>query len=196
MASLILEEITRVIKSPLFYSSSEQRHAIDNMHTCRTAARGGRIVQCTKCSTRTVIFNPCNTRGCPVCSGRNKILWQKKVNKKLLPVSHYHLVFSIPEAFTLTWLRNKKTVAEILFKSASKVIGELRSKTGLLCGSALDFQSHGRGMCYKPHIHCILSDGGVNKDGKWERLGTLQYTEMADRFRQITYKELLSCCVR
>lgn len=124
------------------------------MHTCRTAVRGGRIVQCPKCYTRTIIYNPCNTRGCPICSSRNKVLWQKKVSKKLLPVSHYHLVFSIPSAFTTTWLRNKKRVAEILFKSVSKVIAELRASTGLLCGSALDFQSHGRGMSYKPHIHC------------------------------------------
>jgi len=189
--SLILEEITKVINSPLFFASHEQKHAIENMHTCRTAARGGRITQCPKCSTRTVIYNPCNNRGCPVCSARNKILWQKKLNKKLLPVSHYHLTFSIPQAFTTTWLRNKKTVAEILFKSASKVIAELRKETGLLCGSALAFQSHGKGMCYKPHIHCILSDGGINKEGKWEKLGAIRPTEMTNRFRQIAYQELL-----
>jgi len=189
--SLILEEITKVINSPLFFASYDQRHAIENMHTCRTAARGGRITQCPKCYTRTVIYNPCNTRGCPICSARNKILWQKKLSKKLLPVSHYHLVFSIPHAFTPTWLRNKKKVAEILFKSAGKVIAELRIQTGLLCGSALDFQSHGKGMCYKPHIHCILSDGGINKEGKWEKLGTLRYTKMANRFRELAYKELL-----
>ena len=191
MKSPILEEITKVINSPLFFTSYEQKHAIDNMHTCRTAARGGRITECPKCSTRTVIYNPCNTRGCPICSARNKILWQKKLNKKLLPVSHYHLTFSMPQAFTTTWLRNKKAVAEILFKSASKVIAELRNETGLLCGSALDFQTHGKGMCYKPHIHCILSDGGINKDGKWEKLGTIRPTEMTNRFRQLAYQELL-----
>jgi len=189
--SLILEEITKVINSPLFFTSYEQKHAIENMHTCRTAVRGGRIVQCPKCYTRSVIYNPCNNRGCPICSGRNKILWQKKLNKKLLPVSHHHLIFSMPQAFTLTWLRYKKKVSEILFKSASKVIAELRNETGLLCGSALDFQSHGKGMCYKPHIHCMLSDGGINKDGKWEKLGTLRHTEMARRFRQLAYQELL-----
>lgn len=191
MKSLILAEITKVMNGPLFFASTEQKKAVENMHTCRTAVRGGRIVQCPKCYTRTIIYNPCNTRGCPICSSRNKVLWQKKVSKKLLPVSHYHLVFSIPSAFTTTWLRNKKRVAEILFKSVSKVIAELRATTGLLCGSALDFQSHGRGMSYKPHIHCILSDGGINKNGQWERLGTLRYTEMAHRFHEIAYQELL-----
>lgn len=188
---LILSEITKVINSPNFFVSKDQRRAIENMHTCRTAARGGRVVQCPKCYTRIAIYNPCNTRGCPVCSSRNKVLWKRKVQKKLLPDSHYHLIFCIPQAYTLTWLRNKTKVANSLFKSVSKVIAELRTETGLLLGSVLAFHSHGRGMCYKPHVHCILSAGGINKKGVWERLSTLKYTEMTRRFQQLMFEELL-----
>jgi hypothetical protein len=187
----ILTEIKKVINSPNFFVSKDQRRAIENMHACRTAALGGRVVQCPKCYTRMAIYNPCNTRGCPVCSSRNKVLWKRRVQKKLLPDSHYHLIFCIPQAYTLTWLRNKKKVSNLLFKSASKVIGELRNETGLLLGSVLVFQSHGRGMCYKPHIHCILSAGGINIDGIWEKIGTLKYTEMARRFQQLAYEELV-----
>ncbi|WP_408034000.1 transposase zinc-binding domain-containing protein [Teretinema zuelzerae] len=56
------------MNSPLFFASTEQRKAVENMHTCRTAARGGRIVQCPNCYTRTVVYNPCNTRLCNLFS--------------------------------------------------------------------------------------------------------------------------------
>lgn len=186
----ILEEINSVAKSSLIFLSSDQSHALDRMHTCRTIECGGRIVQCPKCSTRTVVYNPCNQRGCPICSKRNQILWKQKVDKKLLPVSHYHLVFSIPRAYNLTWLRNKRAVINVLFKSVSKVIGNIRNDKDLLVGSILVFQSHGRGMCYKPHIHCILSAGGLSGDNTWKEIGSLPYKQMEEEFRCLVYKEL------
>lgn len=186
----ILEEINSVVKSSLLFISAEQSHALERMHTCRTVECGGRIVQCPNCYTRTVVFNPCNQRGCPICSKRNQILWKQKVEKKLLPVSHYHLVFSIPRAYTLTWLRNKRAVINVLFKSVSRVIGNIRNDKGLLAGSILVFQSHGRGMCYKPHIHCILSAGGIGEDKTWKEIGSLPYKQMQEEFRCLAYKEL------
>lgn len=191
MISPILREITNMMNTPLFFASTEQRRAVENMQTCRTAARGGRIVECTHCDNREIIYNPCNVRGCPSCSGRNKILWQNKLKSKLLPVSHYHLTFSIPYAFTTTWLRQKKTVTTVLFKSINKVFAGLKSETQLLFGYALTFQSHGRGMSYKPHVHCILSDGGINKEGKWEKFHQIVYSRLIERFKEITYQELL-----
>ncbi len=189
----ILQEIESVAKNSLLFVSSDNSHAIERMHKCRTIECGGRIAQCPKCSTRTVIYNPCNQRGCPICSKRNQILWRQRVEKKLLPVSHYHLVFSIPKAYTITWLRNKRAVIDVLFKCASKVIANVRSDKDLLAGSVLVFQSHGRGMCYKPHIHCILSAGGVTEDNKWKEIGSLPYKGMEEEFHRLVYKELSKC---
>jgi len=186
----LLKEINSIVRLPLFFISQEQRHALDNMHTCRTLERGGRILECPNCATRSVVYNPCNNRGCPECYRRNQILWNEKVLNKLVKTSHYHLVFSIPSAYVITWLRNKNRVMNCMFKCVSKVIVEMNNEFGLLMGCVLSFQSHGKGMCYKPHMHCILSAGGVNDKNEWIEIGTIKYTKIEDRFHYLMYREL------
>ena len=51
-------------------------------------------------------------------------------------------------------------------------------------GSILVFQSHGRGMSYKPHIHCLLTNGGMNKDGDWNNIGPLPLAQMTKTFQK------------
>jgi hypothetical protein len=186
----ILKEIDSIAHSPLFFMSYEQSRALERMHTCRTMDCGGRLLKCPNCATRAIVYNPCNQRGCPECAKRNQMLWKQKVEQKLLPVSHYHLVFSIPRAYTDTWLRNKRAVIQALFKSVSSVLAQTISEQNVLAGSVLVFQSHGKGMCYKPHMHCILSAGGLTDNKVWQEIGSLPYNIMAEQFSTLMSKEL------
>ncbi len=176
--------------SPDFTLSAEAEYALSNMRTCRTSERGGQIVCCPDCGTAIIRYNPCNKRGCPTCYKKNQLLWKNKRQKKLLPVSHYHLVFSIPQAFVSTWLQHKRTVSEALLKSVGQEISELGKEYGLLLGCVLAFQSHGKGMCYKPHVHCALTAGGMDSNKKWIETGSLEYTKLEQKIRETFYAKL------
>lgn len=153
--------------------SNDMVLALEGMKKCRTVKNGGRILFCPHCKAHIVLYNPCNKRGCPVCATKNHLAWQNKTLKRILPTTHYHLTFSIPEYYTPLWLKNKKIVADCLFKAVSTAIDELGKAAGLLIGSILVFQSHARGMAYKPHIHCVLSAGGLDKTDTWQNLQNL-----------------------
>ena len=173
-----------------FPLSSDHELALSNMQTCRTSERGGQILCCPDCGSTMIWYNPCNNRGCPICYRKNQIKWSKKRQKKLLPVSHYHLVFSIPQPFVITWLSHKRNTSEALFSCVGKAIRELGKEYGLLLGSILAFHSHGKGMCYKPHIHCVLTAGGMNANGKWIEIGSLKYSRLVDKIRETLYRIL------
>ncbi len=34
-------------------------------------------------------------------------------------------------------------------------------------------------MVYKPHIHCALTAGGIDENGRWVPLGSISYTRLA-----------------
>lgn len=104
--------------------------------------------------------------------------WQKKAERRLLPTTHYHLTFSIPEIYTGIWLRNKKEVMDSLFIAVREAIAVIGKETELLLGSILAFQSHGRGMSYKPHMHCVLSGGGLDRDMNWVELQNIPTRKM------------------
>lgn len=176
--------------SPSFQITSEQEYKLLNMQTCRTIVRGGQILACYDCDIRIVAYHPCNQRGCVFCYLKNQIIWEKKLKKRLLPISHYHLVFSIPDAFTIMWLKNKEAFINVMFSCVSEAIKELGEEYGVLFGSILTFQSHGKGMCRKLHIHCILTAGGLSEDKKWIEIESLQYRKLLGKMQDKLYQKL------
>jgi hypothetical protein len=96
----------------------------------------------------------------------------------------------MPQAYVVTWLQHKETITDILFETASTAIKSIEEEQGLLIGSVLVFQSHGKGMSYKPHIHCILTAGGMNERSEWKELGSIPYTEVQRIFKSEAKREL------
>ena len=173
-----------------FALSSDADYTLANMRTCRTSERGGQILCCPDCGTAIIRYNPCNKRGCPTCYKKNQLQWKNKRQKKLLPVSHYHLVFSIPQVFVITWLLHKRALSESLLKCVGQAISELGKEYGLLLGYVLAFHSHGKSMCYKPHVHCALTAGGMDDNKKWIEIGSLEYTKLVKKIRETFYQIL------
>lgn len=191
MKSHTLELLCSVALKPSFPALTKQKRSLKNMRECRTSRYGGRVVECPQCGTIKTVYNSCNQRGCPICHKRNQKLWEQRVLESLLNTNHYHLVFSIPIAFTLVWLRNKKEFMNAFFECVKKAIATISKDYGVTPGCVAVFQSHGKGMCYKPHIHCALTAGGITADGKWVALGSIAYTRLANVVRDNLVKELV-----
>src|SRR5690349_1754380 len=70
-------------------------HAI---RRCRTIALGGHIDQCDQCGHLRISYNSCRNRHCPKCQGQKRDAWIQARKADLLPVTYYHVVFTLPEA--------------------------------------------------------------------------------------------------
>ena len=161
------------------------------MRECRTNRYGGRVVECPQCGSIKTIYNSCNQRGCPICYKRNQKLWEHRVLESLLNANHFHLVFSVPQVFTGVWLRHKKEFMNAFFECVKKAIGTISKDYEVTPGCVAVFQSHGKGMVYKPHIHCALTAGGITPEGKWVQLGSIAYTKLAKVVQDNLKSELL-----
>lgn len=159
---------------------SEHYRAIENMRACHTIEKGGNLIYCQDCGTRVVVYNPCNQRGCPVCSKKNQILWAKKLKAKLLPTGHYHLIFSVPDELTDIFIQNKKLFIDSFFHSVKTAFKHLQKDMDITPGIIMVFQSHAQGLFIKPHMHCIVTDHGINSEKKWVHMGSLKYTTLRD----------------
>jgi hypothetical protein len=52
-------------------------------------------------------------------------------------------------------------------------------------------QTAGRSASYNPHLHIIMTDGGLRSDGTWQRLGYVPY-DLLHRFWQTYVLELIT----
>ena len=185
-----LDTLLSLSQLPGITFSASMAHALESMKKCRTAEKGGRILFCPDCKTSMILYNPCNKRGCPICYRKNQKQWQKKAERKLLSATHYHLTFSLPETYTGIWLRNKEAVMDSLFIAVREAITVIGEESGLLLGSLLVYQSHGKGMSYKPHMHCVLSGGGLDRDKNWNELKNIPTRKMEQKTKEIFEEEI------
>lgn len=174
----LAEMLVRLSKSGEVVAAPEKTNYLKDYLECRTAAKGGRVLCCEDCGTHAVVYNACNRRGCPGCSRKNQLKWQYQMKERLLPTAHHHLVFSFPESFTDKWLKQPRGTVHELLKGVRKVIAKLERQRKLTLGTILVFQSHCRALAYKAHVHCVITDGGLDQEDKWQPLGVLPLAEM------------------
>lgn len=138
---------------------------------CRTAELGGHVEQCNRCGKIRISYNSCRNRHCPKCQFLSKERWVLEVNRYLLPIQYFHVVFTLPDQLNPIVLRNKKAMYEILFQSASQTLKELSEEPKYL-GARIGFigilHTWGQNLMDHPHVHCIVTGGGLSPNNeKW-----------------------------
>jgi len=95
------------------------------IEVCRTAVLGGHKDQCDTCGHLEISYNSCRNRHCPKCQTLRKEKWIEARVDDLLPIEHFHVVFTIPSELNLLVSNNQKVLYDLLFRSSSETLTEL-----------------------------------------------------------------------
>lgn len=139
---------------------------------CRTEALGGhidKVSKCIDCGFERQSFNSCRNRHCPKCQGTKRAEWLAGRMQHILPVEYFHVVFTMPDMLNPLALGNKRTIYNILFQSASKTLQALARDPKYLdaqIGITAVLHSWGQTLAFHPHLHCVVTGGGLSLDGE------------------------------
>ncbi len=103
----------------------QHRKVLDAIVRCRTAALGGHRDQCIRCGHQAISYNSCRNRHCPRCQGNARSRWLAKRRAELLPVSYFHIVFTLPHELSALALQNKRLLYDLLFRASAATLLEL-----------------------------------------------------------------------
>jgi hypothetical protein len=170
--SLEVADIFRAF-GPAYREAHEMplRHfrAMRAIEICRTAELGGHLDQCDHCGTVRISYNSCRNRHCPKCQCLEKERWLEAREKDLLPTPYFHVVFTLPEGLRPLALRNQKVIYTLLFKAVSETLTELARDSkhlGAEIGFMAILHTWSQTLIDHPHLHCLVSGGGLSLDGK------------------------------
>src|SRR5215216_180238 len=99
-----------------------QLKVMSAIESCRTAALGGHVLRCEKCSHAIIAYNSCRNRHCPKCQGAAAKEWLAEREVELLPVPYYHVVFTLPAAIADIAYQNKAVIYNLLFKASADTL--------------------------------------------------------------------------
>jgi Zn finger protein HypA/HybF involved in hydrogenase expression len=149
--------------------SLDQMKVMSAIERCRTAALGGHVERCEKCSHTIVAYNSCRNRHCPKCQGAAAREWLAEREAELLPVPYFHVVFTLPARIADVAYQNKAAVYDLLFKASSETLLTIAAdpeRLGARIGILSVLHTWGSAMTHHPHVHMIVPGGGFSLDGQ------------------------------
>ena len=149
----------------------QHKRAMRAIEICRTAAMGGHIDRCEACGEQRISYNSCRNRHCPKCQCLKTERWIEARKDDLLPIPYFHVVFTLPEELRTVPLANQRVIYDLLFKAASETLIELGRDPKFLganIGLIAVLHTWSQTLIHHPHVHCIVTGGGLAKDGIWK----------------------------
>jgi hypothetical protein len=146
---------------------------LSRIERCRTADFGYYAYRCTdsQCGAMQYVYHSCRNRHCPGCGNNKKEEWIEARMKELLPVKYYHAVFTIPHQLNSLVMGNRKAMFTLLFDAASYTLLKFakdEKHLGAQPGIIAVLHTWGQQLSFHPHIHCIVSGGGIDKNKQWK----------------------------
>jgi ribosomal protein L37AE/L43A len=149
----------------------EQRRALDDLTACRTAALGGHVLECPECGHQEVSYNSCGNRHCPKCQATAAARWLETQAADLLDTPYFHVVFTLPSALGPVAQHNPRVLYGLLMRAAAKTLLEVAANPkhlGAEVGVLAVLHTWGQNLTLHPHVHCIVTGGGLAPDAsRW-----------------------------
>lgn len=147
-----------------------QLRTLGAIEDCRSAALGGRVYKCVRCGARKIVYNSCRNRHCPKCQSLEKEEWLEQRCAELLPIPYFHVVFTVPEQLNVLAVSHPRLLYNLLFQCASQTLLEIAADPkhlGARIGVLAVLHTWSQKLTLHPHVHCIVTGGGLSIDGDW-----------------------------
>jgi Putative transposase/Transposase zinc-binding domain len=144
--------------------------AMKDIERCRTPELGGHLYYCQKCDEQRYSYHSCKNRSCPKCQNHQANQWLDNQQKLLLPITHFLVTFTLPEELRAVARSNQKTLYNILFRASSEALQQLALDPRFIggrIGMVGVLHTWTRALVYHPHVHYIVTGGGLTEDGRW-----------------------------
>ena len=147
---------------------------LQRLRTCRTSALGYHVYRCSDedCAHVKYQYHSCRDRHCPQCGALKKQEWIEARTAELLPVKYYHVVFTLPHELNSLVMGHRRELYKLLFDASSQTLLTFAADPQYLAalpGIISVLHTWGQQLSFHPHIHSIVSGGGIAADGSWKQ---------------------------
>lgn len=144
---------------------------------CGTRTMGAHVLSCPEGACEQLQFHACRHRSCPRCAQSSRSRWIDAELQRLLPCPHWHIVVTLPHELIPLWSFNRARFTSLFMRCVRESLLELLRQPryrgappGVIPGLLLSLHTWGRTLSQHPHVHCLVSAGGIDASGLWRHL--------------------------
>ena len=167
---------------------------VESMMKCGDYPEQVKYYICPKCETREKRAFRCKTRICTHCGKQFADAWAIKMERDLYQVIHRHMIFTIPSSIW-PFMDEHRHLWKTMLDTVYQVLQEMMSKTGwdeVIPGVICIFHPFGKDLKFNPHVHALVTEGGLKKDmmTEWVHMTYFPYEILRKKWQYLFLKNL------
>ncbi|MDH4271902.1 MAG: transposase [Candidatus Aminicenantes bacterium] len=172
------------------------KEVVERYLDCGNPKCGFARIRCPDCGEERFVMFSCRTRGfCPSCHAKRLEEWGEWMRKTLLlDVPHRQVVFTVPKMLRIFFKFRRKLLGELCRSAVTALTVYFEALTGeeLVPGIIAAVQTFGDRINFHPHLHLLVTEGGVDGAGIFHRIPCLDDARLADIFAREVLGFLIS----
>lgn len=140
---------------------------------------------CTECLRRKKIGFSCKSRFCLGCSKVYIDKWISRMREMIFKkIKHRHIILTVPGSLWEYFHEGRmlKKLSDCGVKTIKEVIKVCNKGKGLKAGIIAVTQTSGRGSNWNPHLHMLVTEGGIDESGRWQDFYWFEYEILRKRW--------------
>jgi ribosomal protein S27E len=177
------------------------KEVVEKYLDCGNPRSGFARLQCPRCREERLVMFSCQTRAfCPSCHAKRIEEWGEWLRTTLLlEVPHRQVVFTIPEMLRVFFKFKRKLLGDLCRCAVQALLLYFQAMAGTAIepGIVAVIQTFGDRINLHPHLHLLVTDGGVDKTGAFHTIPRIDDSRLAELFARevlgfLVHEELLS----
>jgi hypothetical protein len=149
---------------------------VEKFRYCGDISKGFRLYVCEGCHAVKKVPIRCKGKFCPTCSVGESERWSEIVSQDMFHTTHRHIVFTIDEGLRTIFLKyHREILLKGLMDDAAQVILDYFKKQKIRPGIILALHTFGSKLEFNPHVHMIVTMGGLTEGGEWKDYDYIPY---------------------
>ncbi|NVL91338.1 MAG: transposase [Desulfobacterales bacterium] len=169
------------------FDTPDYNETIQKMLDCGDSEKMGFVqYRCCSCGETHRIAFTCKSCFCLSCAKVYIDRWADFIGRRLLPgVTYRHVVLTMPEFLRLWFFRNPTLLSPFMRAGHACLKDVLDTCAGvkLDIGNIIVLQTAGRSGHYNPHLHILMTAGGLNPQQQWKTISYIPYELMHKKWQ-------------
>lgn len=171
------------------------KREVEKIINCGDINNGYIEFKCPTCGNSKKVGFTCKSRFCTSCGKIYVDNWVESMLSKLIKTKHRHMVFTIPEELREVFQRERYLLG-LLPQCAAKAVmswlEEQNKKENYTPGIVSVIHTFGRDLKWNPHVHMMVTEGGMGNNNGWKNIKYFHYEALRKRWQKILLYELIN----
>lgn len=161
---------------------------INKYRYCGDSKNGFKMLVCEGCHDVKMIPYRCKSRFCTTCSCGESEEWSRMMADDVIQTNHRHVIFTIDENLRIIFEKHRNLLKGLM-DEATRIIREyFQKKLKVMPGIIAGLHTFGSKLNFNPHVHMLVSMGGMKESGEWKSHDFIPFTMLRKQWQTVVLK--------